>query len=293
MSAEPDQPPSFGPEVGQAVDRFIALILDDLRHGRLRLPTLPEVVLRVREAVENPHGSAARVARVVSADAALTARLVQIANSALYHGQAPVENVQAAITRIGDRAVRSVVSGLMMRQMFQTRVTLLRERAERLWLHSAEVAALSAVLSRRVMTLSADEAMLAGLVHDIGAMPLIDRAEEFPVLLGHPPALDPVIERLHGPIGKLILETWQFPPEISEVAAGHEDLGRMSARVDYVDLVTVANLHAHLGTPHRLGRADWSTIPAFGKLNLTPDQSVALFAEARADVAQLKRILHG
>jgi HD-like signal output (HDOD) protein len=281
------------PEVQEAVDRFVARILADLKGNSLRLPTLPPVVVRVHEAVESVDGSAARIARIVSADATLASRLIQIANSAIYHGQPAVENVQMAITRLGDRAVRGVIMSLGMRQLFQTGLLALRARVETLWLHSAEVAALSAVLARRAMSLSVDEAMLAGLVHDIGALPLIAHAEEYPVLLGHPPALEPVIERLHGPIGRLILETWQFPPEIVEVASEHEDLGRYSARVDYTDIVTVANLHSYLGKPHRLARVNWDEVPAFGKLGLTPEQSLMLFQQTREEIAGLRKILQG
>lgn len=293
MATTLTQEPAFSPEVQAAVDRFVGLILSDLRNKRLVLPTLPAVAVQVREAVKDQGSSTTRIARIVSTDTALSARLVQLANSAFYRRMAATDSLPSAITRLGDQVVRTLVTSLLMRPQFETRIPELRSRAEALWLHSAEVAALSAALARRVHTLSVDEAMLAGLVHDIGAMPLLARAEEFPVLLGHPPALEPVIEMLHGAIGKLILETWQFPPAIAEVAAEHEDLGRYSSEVDYVDIVTVANLHSYLGKRHRLAQVAWSDVPAFGKLGLSPDQSLALFEETRAEIAELKMILQG
>jgi putative nucleotidyltransferase with HDIG domain len=280
-------------EVQDTINRFIAVILKDLKSNCLKLPTLPSVAMRVREAVESDNSSTVQIARLISADAALSARLIRVANSPLYRGRTPIESVPMAVTRLGTRTVRDLVVSLIMQQLFQTRSPMLRAHMERLWLHSTEVAALSSLLARRFTSLSVDEAMLAGLLHDIGALPLIVRAEEFPVLLGNEAALDQVIEQLHTQIGKLILETWQFPPGICAAAGEHEQLDRYSAEVDYVDVVIVANLHSYMGTTHRLAKVSWGDIPAFGKLGLRPEESVAVLEETRAEREELKKLLQG
>lgn len=284
---------ALSPELQETVNRFIAVILNDIKNNCLKLPTLPEVATKVRSAVDNENSSTSQIAKVISTDTALTARLIQVANSPLYRARTPIDNVQSSITRLGMKTVRDLVTSLLMKQLYQTKSPMLRKRAEQLWLHSSEVAALSGLLARRYTSLSADEAMLAGLVHDIGAMPLIVRAEEFPTLVQNPAALEHAIETLHPQIGKLILETWHFPPGVVDAAAEHEQLDRYSAEVDYVDVVMVANLHSYMGKQHRLSKTDWGNVPAFGKLGLTPDQSLELMESTREEVAELKKVLAG
>jgi HD-like signal output (HDOD) protein len=274
-------------------NRFIGVVLADIKNNCLKLPTPPEVAVRVRRAVEGNEASTAQIARLIGTDAALSARLIQVANSPLYRGRTPIDNVQTAVTRLGNKMVRDLVTALLMKQLFQSRSPLLRKRMEVLWLHSAEVSAFSSVLARRFTSLSAEGAMLAGLLHDIGALPLIVRAEDFPEIANDPDLLESAIERLHGQIGKLLLDTWKFPPELSAVAAEHEDLSRYSATVDYVDVVTVANLHSYMGGSHRLSKVNWGDIPAFGKLGITPKETVALMEEMRGEINDLRQMIAG
>jgi len=133
--------------------------------------------------------------------------------------------------------------------------------------------------------------MLGGLIHDIGTLPILVKAEQIPELANDDQALDEVISKLHASIGRLILEAWKFPQELVDVAASHEDLQRNSPQVDYVDVVMVANLHSYIGSRHRHAGGNWSSIPAFAKLNLTPDQSIKALEEAKDDMAEMKSVL--
>lgn len=273
------------------IDKFIASLLEELRANRLRLPTLPEVALKVRETVNDADAPAAKVAKVVGLDAGLTARLLQVANSPLFRGSKKIESLQSAIARLGVPQVRSLVTSLLMQQLFQTKQPALRSRMQRLWEHSTEVAAISHVLARKYTSLKPDEAMLAGLIHDIGALPILAKLENYPQIAADAAAVDEIIDKLHTSVGRLILETWKFPPELVAVTHQHEDLTRETASVDYVDVVTVANLHSYIGSPHRHARTNWASVPAFRRLGLTPDQSVSALEEARAEVAEVKSLL--
>lgn len=273
------------------IDQFVAGMLDDIKTNRLKLPILPEVAIRVRDAVNDEGSSAGRVAKIVGSDAALASRLLQVANSPLFRGAAKIESVQNAIARLGVPQVRSLVTSLIMKQLYQTKSSVLKKRMQQLWEHSTEVAAISHVLARRFTKLKADEAMLAGLIHDIGILPILVKAEEVPELANNDSALDEVIIKLHAPIGRMILEAWKFPAELVEVAAQHENLQRDSEKVDYVDVVIVANLHSYIGSHHRHAGGNWSNIPAFAKLNLTPDQSIKALEEAKDAMAEMKALL--
>jgi putative nucleotidyltransferase with HDIG domain len=277
--------------VDTLVDRFVGELLDDIKHNRLKLPILPEVAFKVREAVNDPNAAAAQIAKAVSTDASIAARLLQVANSPLYRGSNSISNLQSAISRLGAPLVRNLVTSLILKQLFQTKSAALKERMHALWEHSTQVAAISHILARKLTRLKPDEAMLAGLIHDIGALPILVKAEGYPELAGDAPRLDEVIDKLHAAIGRLILEAWKFPPELVTVAAEHENLTRVSDQLDYTDVVTVANLHSYLGSKHRHARVKFSEVPAFTKLGLTPETSVATLEEAAAEMKEVKSLL--
>ena len=254
----------------QLVEEVRAELIDAIRNNRVVLPTLPEVALEVREAVEDPRADAAGIARVLSNDAALSARVIRVANSPLLRAAAPILDLRMAINRLGTQYTCNLVVGLAMEQMFQATSDAVDRRMRQTWVHSTEVAGISAVLARTYTKLKSDQATLGGLVHRIAALPILRFAEEQRRLLKQPELLDVLIEELHGEIGKLILQTWAFPPELACIPMEYLAFDRKPATVDYADVVMVANLQSHIGSEHPLTHMDWSTVSAFARLGLDP-----------------------
>ena len=273
------------------VEQVITEILADLKHNRLKLPALPQVALKINDIIDKPDTDAKKIAKVVSADAALTIRLIQVANSPLVRTGTAVENVQAAITRMGLGGVRSIVTSFLVNQLFHTQYDSLRTRITTLWNHSTRVAAICHVLTSHFTRLKPDEAMLAGLIHDIGKLPLIAKAENSPGLANNVALMDEIDEKLHCKLGKVIVQTWGFAPELVSAVAEHEDLMRDSEKLDITDIVTVANLLSYAGREHRHNRVNWSEIPAFKKLGLTPEDSIAILEEARDEIGEIVKLL--
>ena len=110
--------PGPGPISEDIVKRFRTGILEDLASDRLVLPSLPDVVLRVRRELERPDSSADGLARAVATDPALGAQLLRVANSAFYFGQAPVGDLQRAVVRLGNGVVQQVVMMLVVAQLY-------------------------------------------------------------------------------------------------------------------------------------------------------------------------------
>lgn len=275
-------------------DQFLKQLLDDLANNRLVLPTLPEVALRVRDTVEDENASARQIADIVATDPALAARLFQIANSPLYRGGKPIEDLKTAITRLGLNVVRNVVTSLAMQQIFQPTTDALDRRFRRIWEHSTEVAALSSVLAKQYTRLRPDEAMLAGLVHEIGALPILSRAEEEPALVEDETRLDGLLQNATGPVGEAILKAWGFSEALVKVPNGVRNLQRSSGdKPDYVDVVQVAKLQALFGSQDPLGRVDWSRVPAFAKLGIACDVEEISIDVPSEDVDAVRDLLTG
>ncbi len=272
------------------IDRFIKSLMEDLKANRLELPTLPQVAVKISQVVKNPKSSAKDIAQVVRTDPALTARLVQVANSPMVRGDRKVENIQTAVTRMGASMVQNIVTTFLVRQLFQTRHQSLLTRMTTIWNHSAHVAAISHVLAERCSTIRPDEAMLAGLVHDIGKLPVLAKAKHMSNFEENAAILDRVMDKLHPALGKTILETWHFEPNIIQAAAEHEDIQRKSASLDLTDIVIVANLHSYAGKP-QTKNLDWTHIPAMNKLKLDAEKSIEILEAAHDEIIEIRELL--
>lgn len=250
-------------------DVFVNELIEDLESGNLQLPTLPEVALRVRDVVDDENASANQIAEIIAQDAALSARLLQVANSPLYRGRQEIDRLSMVVSRLGNKLVRNLVTSQVMKQMFQATNDMVDKRLRDVWEHSVQVAAIARALAANTPGVMPDQAMLAGLLHDIGTLPILYRAEERDELLDTPGLLDELILRLHTRIGGAILKHWKFPDMLVAVAAEHENLERdHPGPADLIDVVQVANLQSHMDTDHPLAIVDWSSVSAFQRLGL-------------------------
>ena len=245
-------------------------LLQAIENDQLVLPTLPEVALRVREAAEDPDVSIPTLAKVIGNDTALTARIIKVVNSPLLRSNREINDLQMAISRLGINYTSNLATGLAMEQMFQATTDVVDRKMREVWNKSTEVAAISHVLCRNFTRLPPDQATLAGLVHQIGVLPILTYAEEHSALLGDSISLNHVIDRIHPIIGEKILRAWEFPEPIASVPGQYLDFSRASQKVDYVDIVQVSTLQSYIGTSHPFAQLDWNQIPAFARLGIDP-----------------------
>jgi HD-like signal output (HDOD) protein len=264
------------------VKAFALELREDIAGNRIKLPTLPAISLEALLVVNDAASSMADVSRIVSKDTSMAARLVRYANSPLYRGINNVSSVKAAITRIGIDAVKHAILSLAMRDVFTTAYKPIQVRMESLWQHSVAVASRAALLAGYFPHLNKDEAMLAGLIHDVGVIPILIKAKDFPMLLEKEERLDKVIQALHMNLGRFMLTHWSFDQTMVEVAGTHDKFDRQppADQVDYVDLVQVANVLSYADSDHRYAGIDHSKIPAFQRVGM------ARVAEVEQQIAE-------
>ena len=268
-------------------DKFYNEILEALKNGNLLLPTLPEVALHVRDVVEEPDVTAKQLAEIITTDAALSTRLIKVANSALYRGRILSESIQMAVSRLGLNMVRNLVISLVMEQMFQATSNRLDKRLHDLWEHSTEVAARSQILAQKHPNIKSDEAMLAGLIHNIGMLPILMKAEDTPELLQDTRLLDDVIDRLHNKVGAAILESWDFSEPLVAVPREYSNLEWDSKNgPDLVDIVQVAHIQSLENTDNAIDPAKFEDSKAFKKLGLDTGMSVSELDEDSEEYAE-------
>ena len=245
-------------------------IIDDLESDRLSLPTLPEVAIRVRETADDDNASITDVAKIIETDASLSARIVQVGNSALYRGINPAETVQAAAMRMGLNTVRSLATSLVMKQLFQATHPVVDHYLRKAWKQSTDVAALSAVIAKTSTNLESDSALLAGLTHAIGLSPILVKAESDPGLLNNVQELEKLLYDFYPVVGSRILKMWGFSDALIKVPAEHLNIDRNgdNGKVDYVDIVQVALLQTLDDDNHPLAGIDQSQVTVLDRLGM-------------------------
>lgn len=266
-------------------------LIDELEHDKLVLPSLPEVALKVRDTVDDANASAKEVAKTIGTDAALSARLIQVSNSPLLRGVKQIDSVDTAVARMGSSMVKNCVNSIIVQQMFQPTTEVTDKLFREFWEHSTAVAAISQALASFARQ-KPDQAMLAGLVHDIGALPIIKYAEDVPELLDSETIVREIIAELHTRIGDALLTKWGFPEEIVAVAREHEDLKRDGGGApDLVDVVIAANLQSYFGKDHAHASVPWDEVPAFARLGLDTDVSVIDMEDTGESIKEMQAAL--
>jgi HD-like signal output (HDOD) protein len=175
---------------------------------------------------------------------------------------------------MGHSLVKTMVTSMAMEQIFQATHPITEKYMQNIWTESTQVASIASAMASHFTKLKPDQAMLAGLVHNIGALPILNRAEEIPALLKDEGIFRSLLYRLSAPIGSTIMESWNFPEELVKVAKEHQNYQYNSEQIDYVDVVIVAKLQNLAGTDHPDAQIDWNTVPSFCKLGLAGESEV-------------------
>jgi len=258
-----------------------------MESGTLTLPTLPDMAMKLRSMIDDPNVSAEAVIRLLSTDPVISAQIIRTANSAAFARGNPVHDLRTAVSRLGYRMLHNMVMLISMSKLFKVDSPFIHRQLIHLWEHSREVAANSYVLALHQKHLKPEQAMLAGLVHDLGALPLCIYADH------HHPQLDEetlegLIRKFHTEVGSRLLTNWHFPADMVEVVAQHENLQRMTPdnKADYIDVVTVANLLM----PTTAKFVAWENVRATDRLGYKPTQCqnfLATYAEQLSAVHEM------
>ncbi|MEE9354672.1 MAG: HDOD domain-containing protein [Methylococcaceae bacterium] len=259
----------------KTVQDFVTFVQSELDNNRLTLPTLPDIALQVRSAVSQGEASAQSLSDMIATDAALSARLIQVANSPLYRGKVEITNLQMAVSRLGNNTIRTIVTSLVMQQMFAPKSKQLEEHFRNSWQQSVNVAAISRAIASFASHLDPDQALLAGLIHQIGKLPILMLVEDVPEFIESPSRLNKLLEKAHPAIGKIIMESWDFPETLKRVPVDYVEFSRdPSPEADYIDVVQTAFLENIAGTDHPATRIDRNTVAAFAKLGIDTSEEI-------------------
>jgi HD-like signal output (HDOD) protein len=270
---------------------FVKTLGQELTHQSFDLPPFPENMMRVREALNDPDISLDSVAQVIQSDPLLTVRLLRMANSAMLR-RSPVEiiDLKMAISRLGMKMVRNTAISTAMDETFKVpKESPVYEIIEATGTHCSNVGALSYLLTKRYQPqLGTDEAMLAGLVHDIGKFYILTRIGNYPDLYADKSEMHGIVRDWHPSVGRMIIETWGFPDAIAEAADEHALLDREhSGDADITDIVIVANQLDHLDVHDTEARETLLQLAACKTVGIGHDELNVLLEESEEEISSI------
>jgi putative nucleotidyltransferase with HDIG domain len=263
------------------------------------LVTLPEVALRIARMVDDPTSSATDIGREISNDAALTARLLRIANSPVFGQHGKIATISRAITILGVRQVRDLTVGLTAIRSFDGIANEL-VTMESFWRHSVLCAVAADQIAAGRGAGRGETPFVAGLLHDIGQLVLFSRAPHpsRQALLMSVDAIEDLgldaCERTvmgfdHGDVGAALARKWGLPRSLQECIEFHHQPERAAEFPVDVATVHVANVVAVLA---EIGSSDLGDAPALSPaalraVKLDAVGVMAIVAKTRESAAEV------
>jgi len=258
--------------------------------GRLELPSLPEVALKIRRALADEDVSVGEIARLLGADPALAARTLRIANSAMfYRGSRPITSLNGAVSQLGYKMVRNVTLSFAAQQVFIGYGSrALHDLISAVWRHSVHTAVISHMLARVRAKLNADEAFLAGLLHEVGKLYIFMQAKDSVEVLARDPGFQSVLAAWHPRVGRAVIEAWELSPELAAAVGDHETCSLAVADPpSMTGVVAVANYLAEHSEAACADAEFHACAPDFGALTLDKPTFDWLIRAADVDVRLL------
>lgn len=266
-----------------------------MQSDNLVLPTLPDIAFKIRRSINDERMNNTNIARVVQMDPAITAKLIQVANSPMYAGRRKIESCPEALTRTGLKAAQNIITTIALKAVFNAKSALIRKKMAELWAHSSYVAAISAVIAQKTPGFDPDRAMLAGLIHDIGIVPILAYADNRSEVLDQPQHLRETVRKLRAAIGIQIIRKWDFPKDFEDVIANAENWQYDNQNAaNYTDIVMIAQLHSFIGLVDAKKMPRLDTLPAYKKLvagQLDADISINILDAAKYEIEQIRSLL--
>jgi HD-like signal output (HDOD) protein len=264
-------------------NRILQLFSQYFDEGELDIPSLPAIAINLRQAMEKEVG-VDEVVQIVQLDPVISAKLIDVANCPLYVTVVPTKSCFDAVKKVGVNATRSLVTSLSIKNIFKSDSVKIKVLLNDLWKNSLQLSSLSYVLAAESKQKKPEEALLAGLVCDIGAIPFFNFIANLPAEYYNEEEIKQALPIVKPVVGASILKNWGFAEEFIQVALfSHDWYQDTEESLSYTDIVVLSRLHSKIGKKELAGIPPITSIPAASKLKnfeLSPENSLRILHDA-------------
>jgi putative nucleotidyltransferase with HDIG domain len=240
-------------------ERLLSIIEDELQD----LPSLPAVVVRVMQTINDPTTSATDLNRLISTDQALAAKILRLVNSSYYGFPRKITTITHAIVILGFSTVRNLATSLGVVNAFDSSNMITALDREAFWSHSVAVASAASLIARRKNASAKvlEEVFIGGLLHDIGKL-FLDQyfPQQYAIAIKLAKAANISIWEAektalgigHVLVGKRVAEKWNLPPSLAAMIALHHQTAYSK---EYMEIVSIVHAADYLARRVKLGNA--------------------------------------
>ena len=267
------------------------------------LPTLPVVFQELFDRMQDPDTQVCELSAIIAQDQALTTKILKLVNSAFYGQPSQISTISRAIIIMGFQSVRSAALGVSVLEQFKDLDGIGGGFALKdFWKHSIGVSCLAKQLSMVLRVSEPEDAFVAGLLHDVGKLVMLQHfpddvkdltraaAEQQLTWRGCEDVLFPIN---HAGIARALFRAWKFPANVVEAVACHhrpEAASRHATLAALVHLADYMSAHIELGCPGAVPSREHSRDAAI-LLGLTPDLAREAVERATEDMKDAMEIL--
>ncbi|MCZ4306291.1 HDOD domain-containing protein [Zoogloeaceae bacterium G21618-S1] len=269
--------------------RMLEDIARELSAKDISFPTCFDAALKIRNALRDPGVQIREVVRMVGTEPLVVVKLLRMANSVAYNRSGQViTDIDTAVTRIGLEATRTLAISIAMDQLLRSKdLVCFGDLSKALWLHTLRTAAAARVLAARLTRVNREEAMMAGLVHDLGAFYMLYRAAQYEEMRIRLDSVRHLLAQWHESIGESLMSALGLPEQIVQATREHDQPHALEHGVRTLeDIVYVANQLA--------GGMGWlfgGKAPTEGHPALDTPEFAALADEIEAEYLALMGVL--
>lgn len=216
------------------------------------LATLPTVTTKILQQIEDNNVDIRNVAHTIETDAPLTAKVLKVANSAIYGLRTPVASISQAIITIGLNRLANIVIGVSIFSRFMLHSQQqAKQLMEKFWWHSASVGIVSKSLSNRIGKNYKEFEFIGGLLHDFGKLILMQyKLSDYVKVLeltSNEGLLDTEAEKKvfgvdHLEVGYFISQKWKLPSPLVNIIGYHSKLNRMKEDIELASIIRFSDL---------------------------------------------------
>ncbi|WP_273431737.1 HDOD domain-containing protein [Chitinibacter tainanensis] len=240
----------FADKTAEQLNNERFAMLEDIAkelEGDVVFPTCFDASVQISTVMKSKTASVQRIAHEIQKDPLITAKLLKLANSVVYNPMGKqISDLGSALARVGMDTARATALACAMQQLIRSRdLNNFEPISNRYWVHSLKTSMIARVIARRLTRINPEIAMLAGLVHDLGAFFMLDRAGRYAELAERPRTVEFLIAQWHESVGNILLDSLGLPEEVVE-AVKEIDVPRAFVETprSLSDVVYVANLFA-------------------------------------------------
>ena len=276
----------------------------DLVKNASNLVSLPEISLKVNELASDPDATADDMAKIISQDPALVARMLKIANSAFYGLSSEVETITRAVAILGTNKIRDLVLSTAASDTFDGIPNDLITMQD-FWHHSLYCGLLAQILSKKSKKVHTESIFIAGLLHDIGQLLMFNQLpgkshEAILLLMEGTEELETyeaerhVFGFDHMQVGSELVKHWKLAPVLQECVEFHHEPEKAKDFPAEVALINIANAVAVMADFDSMSEDD--EIPRINNISweltgLTKDDLPEAIKTAQEEIKEIESIL--